>query len=179
MCIRDSYNVHLAVRRGVESCFGGVEDLPEFCRMMAQTAEKNSFEPRSEAYFRQFLTELGDTARLYFAKQNGKIVAGTIVVTLGNRCWHMYGCSDNSCLSDRPNELLQWRMQTDALEAGCTAFDFRGVEGYPVEGNPKLGLHAYKQGYGADFHAYVGQFDYLVRPLLAKTVRFCQKFYRS
>lgn len=172
------YNVHLAQRRGVQVALGGVDDLPDFCRMMAQTAQKNSFEPRTERYFREFLTGMGEHATLYFAQENGKNVAGTITVTLGNRSWHMYGCSDNSCLTNRPNELLQYRMQSDAIKAGCNAFDFRGVEGYPVEGNPKIGLHAYKQGYGADFHAYVGQFDYIVRPLMHKTVRFLQKLYR-
>lgn len=169
------YNVRLAQRRGIECVFGTPDDVPEFCRMMAQTADKNKFTPRSEAYFRTLLTELGDYAKLYFAKQDGKIIAGTIAVTYGNRSWHMYGCSDNSCLADRPNEYLQWRMQSDALAAGCNAFDFRGVEGYPTEDNPKIGLHKYKQGYGADFHSYVGQFDLVLRPTMQKLVKLAAK----
>lgn len=169
------YNVHLAQRRGIECVFGTPDDVPEFCRMMAQTAEKNEFTPRSGPYFRQLLTELGDHAKMYFAKQNGEIIAGTIAVTYGNRSWHMYGCSDNSRLADRPNEYLQWRMQSDAIEAGCDAFDFRGVEGYPVDDNPKIGLHKYKQGYGAEFHSYVGQFDLVLRPQMAKLVQLAAK----
>lgn len=172
------YDVRFALRHGVEVAVGTVDDLPDFCRMMEQTARKNGFSARPERYFREFLTGMGEHATLYFARENGKNIAATITVTLGNRSWHMYACSDSACLANRPNELLQYRMQCDAIDAGCNAFDFRGVEGYPVEGNPKLGLHLYKQGYGADFHAYVGQFDFTVRPFMSKTVRFLQKLYR-
>ena len=61
-------------------------------------------------------------------------------------------------------------MQCDALQAGCRWFDFRGVEGHPVEENPKYGLHRYKQGFGADFRAYVGQLDMITRPFLKKMI---------
>ena len=80
-------------------------------------------------------------------------------------------------LSDRPNELLQWAMQSHAIDAGIRYFDYRGVEGYPVEDNPKYGLHDYKQGFGAEFHSYVGQFDTTVRPVMKKLVLTLQKFY--
>ena len=61
-------------------------------------------------------------------------------------------------------------MQLHAIETGRHWFDFRGVEGYPVEENPKYGLHRYKQGFGAQFHAYVGQLDLTTRPLIGAVV---------
>lgn len=68
-------------------------------------------------------------------------------------------------------------MQSHAIDAGIRYFDYRGVEGYPVEDNPKYGLHDYKQGFGAEFHSYVGQFDTTVRPVMKKLVLTLQKFY--
>lgn len=171
------YNIHHALRSGITVRFGTEEDLPHFCQMMEQVAEKNSFEPRKAAYFTAFLRELEGCARLYLAEENGVTVAGALMVCLGTRAWFMYGCSDTEARKDHPNELLQWRMQCDALEMGCQWFDFRGVEGYPTEDNPKLGLHRYKQGFGAEFCEYIGQCDFAVRRVLGKLVRLAQRFY--
>lgn len=75
------------------------------------------------------------------------------------------------------NELIQWQMQRDALEGGYRYFDFRGVEGYPVPENPYYGLHHYKQGFGAQFHAYAGQCDLVLHPMRAKLVHTLQKIF--
>ena len=89
--------------------------------------------------------------------------------------WHMYGCSDRNYHADCPNELLQYAMQCHALKNGRRWFDFRGVEGYPVEENPKYGLHKYKMGFGAQFHAYAGEFDLPVRPFLERVMRLLHR----
>ena len=68
-------------------------------------------------------------------------------------------------------------MQRDALEGGYRYFDFRGVEGYPVPENPYYGLHHYKQGFGAQFHAYAGQCDLVLHPMRAKLVHTLQKIF--
>lgn len=164
-------HLHKAQKNGLTVRLGTEADLPAFCEMMEQVAQKNDFEARSESYFRSFLAGLGDAARLYLAEHEGVPVAASISVLQGDRGWFMYGCSDRACLKFCPNELLQWQMQCDALRAGCRWFDFRGVEGRPVEDNPKYGLHRYKQGFGADFHAYVGQLDIITRPHLNRLIQ--------
>ena len=169
-------HLHRAQKGGVEIRYGTKEDLPRFCEMMEQTAKKNNFTARKQPYFESFLDGLGDKAKLYLAYMDSQIVAGSISVILGNRSWFMYGCSDEAFLRSCPNELLQWKMQSDAIEAGCKFFDFRGVEGLPVEDNPFYGLHRYKHGFGAEFTAYVGQLDYPVKPLLNKLLTVAFKF---
>ena len=169
------YDVRRAIRSGVTVRMGGVEDIPEFCRMMASTAERRGFAARSKDYFTAFLTRLGEGARMYLAEKDGKIIAGTITMELGNRMWHMYGCSDRSYHADCPNELLQYTMQCHAIEQGLRWYDFRGVNGYPVEENPQIGLHRYKQGFGAQFHAYVGQLDLLTRPVMGRLVNLMMR----
>lgn len=163
-------HLHRAWKNQVTVRMGTVEDLPRFCEMMEQTAQKNDFEARSEWYFRSFLNGLGSSAGLYLAEHEGKVISGSISVLDGDRGFFMYGCSDRDYLKLCPNELLQWQMQVDALKAGCRWFDFRGVEGHPTPDNPHYGLHRYKQGFGAAFHAYAGQFDFLTRPLMKRLV---------
>lgn len=161
-------NLRIAEREGVRVRRGGVGDLPEFCAMMAETARKNSFSPRSEGYFRSVLEGLGSAADLLIAARDGRTLAAALCVTYGQRSWYLYGCSHADGLQYHPNEALQWVMQRQALRRGCRFFDLRGVRGRPTEDNPFFGLHRFKQGFGATFCAYVGQLDLILRPVSAR-----------
>lgn len=169
------YKINRSLRSDMTIRLGTCEDLPRFCEMMAQVGKKNDFEPRSEKYFKEFLTGLGEYAKLFLAEKDGKTIAASVMVYLSNRAWFMYGCSDQEALDDHPNERLQWEMQCMAKDLGCRWFDFRGVEGLPDPENPKYGLHRYKMGFGADFRSYIGQLDLTVRPLTAWAVNVAQK----
>lgn len=171
------YDIRRAERNGVTVRLGDVSDIPVFYRMMLATAAKNGFTARPQQYYAHFLEALGPMAKLYLAEKDGVIIAASITAELGNRVWHMYACSDRAYQADFPNELIQWQMQRDALEGGYRYFDFRGVEGYPVPENPYYGLHHYKQGFGAQFHAYVGQCDRVLHPMRAKLVHTLQKIF--
>ena len=155
-------NVRLAQQNGLEICHGSVLDLADFCRMMAQTAKKNGFSPRPERYFHDILMQMPENATLYLARYNGQTIAATIMVRFGTTASFFYGCSDGAYLNLHPNELLQYQMQCDAIESGCTLFDLRGVEGEPVETNPKFGLHCYKMKFGAALMRYAGEFDMIL-----------------
>lgn len=155
-------NVRLAEQNGLEVYHGSVLDLPDFCRMMAQTAEKNGFCARSKQYFHDILTQMPNNATLYLAAHEGRTIAATIMVRFGETASFFYGCSDGAYLHLHPNELLQYKMQCDAIESGCKQFDLRGVEGEPIETNPKFGLHSYKMRFGATLVRYAGEFDMIL-----------------
>lgn len=169
------YNIHKAERMGVQTRLGTVQDLPIFCEMMEETAEKNGFEPKDLWYYRRILEHMNGHARLYFAELEDCPLAAAITVTFGTGCWFLYSCSYRKGLKYHPNELLQLRTQTDALREGCRFFDFRGVEGWPIPENPKYGLHQYKQGFGAEFVTYLGQMDLNLRPIMSKAMDIAYK----
>lgn len=171
------YNVHYAQKHGVTVRVGTEEEVPVFAAMLEQIAKRNGFEARQAPYLRTLLHELGDNARLYLADVNGKTVAGSIAVFLGNSGWFMYGASNADLRREKPNELIQYQMQSDALKRGCRWFDFRGVEGYPTEDNPKHGLHQHKQSFGAAFYAHVGQLDMIMRPNMSRLLKLVSKVY--
>lgn len=168
-------NVRLAERNGVEICRGTLLDLPDFYAMMRQTARKNGFTPYPAQYYRSILTQMQEYATLYLARSEGKTIAGAITVRFGKIASFFYGCSDANALRLHPNELLQYRMQCDAIRSGCTVFDLRGVEGEPVKTDPKYGLHRYKRKFGAELVRYAGEFDLILAPLTAALVRIIQK----
>ena len=160
------YNVRHALKGPLTLRFGGEEDLPAFCAMMGETAARHGFAPRQAPYFRALLEGLGDCARLWLAETEGRAVAAAITVCFGGTCSLLYSCSDAEGQRLHANELIQYRAQADALGRGCTRYDFRGVEGRPTEENPAFGLHSYKQGFGADFRAWIGQMDLPLRPFV-------------
>ena len=158
------YNVRHAMKGPLTVRRGGAEDLPAFCAMMDETAARHGFAPRREPYFRALLEGMGDCASLFLAELDSRPAAGALTVCFGTTCSLLYSCSDAEGLRLHANELLQYRAQTEAIARGCRRYDFRGVEGRPVVSNPALGLHSYKQGFGADFHAWIGQLDLVMRP---------------
>lgn len=155
-------NVRLAQQNGLELCHGTVLDLDDFCRMMEQTARKNGFSARPKQYFHDILTQMPELATLYLARTEGRTIAAAIMIRFGTTASFFYGCSDSEYLELHPNELLQYQMQCDALQSGCTCFDLRGVEGEPEESNPKFGLHCYKMKFGAALVRYAGEFDMIL-----------------
>lgn len=166
-----SIRVHLHQARRREITVSFSEDVETFYNLMRKTAQHNGFALRTEEYFRRFLQQMGAHAQLYLAYKDGEAVAGSIAVFYGNRAWYMYGASDPENRQAHPNELLQWQMQHDAIKRGCRYFDLRGVEGYPTQGNPKLGLHQFKQGFSAQFVAYAGQLDHVCRPIVCRLMK--------
>ena len=164
-------NVRKALAGPLEVRLGDGGDLADFSELMAHTAAKNGFTPRPQAYFRSLLRGLGAHARLYLAELEAVPVAAAIAVFYGGTASFLYSCSVEEGARHHANELLQWRMQTDALDLGCRRFDFRGVEGYPEPENPHFGLHSYKRGFGAEFQAWIGQLDLPLRPALYTLIR--------
>ena len=122
------YNIRVAMKKGVEVRIGSREDLPDFHKVMVETGVRDEFVVRSIEYFEKMYDCLApEHLRLYLAYYEGKLIAGTIAVLYGNKCWYVYGASSNEHRNVMPNYLLQWEMIKWAIEEGCDIYDFRGV----------------------------------------------------
>lgn len=159
------YNIRLAVKKGVEVRLCGKEMVPDFARIMIETGVRDNFATRPPEYFSAMLDNLGDRCRLYMAFHEGQPIAGTLAVLYGDKVWYLYGASSNEHRNLMPNYLLQWSMIQWAIENGCQVYDFRGVSGDISEDNPHYGLYRFKKGFGGTFTEFVGEYDYVIRPL--------------
>lgn len=174
------YNIRLAARKGVEIKIGSKEDIPEFHKIMVETGIRDRFVVRSPSYFEQMLDCLGpENIRLYLAYYQGKMIAGTIAVVYGNKCWYLYGASSNEYRNVMPNYLLQWEMIKWALESGCDIYDFRGVSGDIDENNPLYGLYRFKKGFGGKFTEFIGELDYVFNPFIYFAIEKGEKIFRE
>ena len=165
-------NIKKAAKAGVEVTRGGPDDLPAFHRIYAETAQRDGFTPRPLSYFQTMfealLAEDPDRIRLYLAHHEGDLVAGTTWVRVGDHTWYSYGASTTSKRDVRGSNAVQWRMIQDALAAGASVYDLRGITDTLDESDPHFGLIQFKVGTGGEAVEYVGEWDLPVAKLLYK-----------
>jgi lipid II:glycine glycyltransferase (peptidoglycan interpeptide bridge formation enzyme) len=156
-------NIKKAAKLGVSVEVGTAADLPAFHALYVETAQRDGFTPRPLAYFttmfEALLAEDPDRIRLYLARHEGTLVAATTWVRVGEHAWYSYGASSNAKREVRGSNAVQWQMIRDALAAGATVYDLRGItEGLEAD-DPHLGLIQFKVGTGGEAVEYLGEWD--------------------
>lgn len=162
------YNIRVAERRGVSVREGNRGDLGAFYDLLLETARRDGFFIRGRSYFETLWDVLypAEMLHMFLAEFDGRPIAGVILFCMGSRVVYTYGASSNEHRNVMPNHLIQWHAIRWAKEAGYLVYDFRGVspvrEDKPVE--PHLaGLNRFKEGFGARYVEYAGQFDLPLR----------------
>ncbi|MGI6685627.1 MAG: lipid II:glycine glycyltransferase FemX [Bacillota bacterium] len=160
------YNIRLAERKGVRIDQGTKEDLPVFYQVLQETCARDRFLVRSYQYFADLfdlLTPPGFT-KLFLAKLEDKVIAGAILLKIGDKAWYLYGASSNEARNTMPNYLMQWEMIRWSKSQGCSLYDFRGVSGDLREDNPLYGLYRFKKGFNGEFTEFIGEYDLVYQP---------------
>ena len=156
-------NIKKAAKAGVEVTLGTNADLAAFHELYAHTAERDHFTPRPLRYFQTMYAALHgedpDRIRLYLAHHEGDLVAATIWIRVGTHAWYSYGASSTHKREVRGSNAIQWRMITDALAAGATVYDLRGITETLASDDPHLGLIQFKVGTGGEAVEYAGEWD--------------------
>ena len=144
-----------------------------------ETAERDHFTPRPLAYFETMfdalLAEDPDRIRLYLAHHEGDLVAATTWVRVGGHAWYSYGASSTAKREVRGSNAVQWRMMRDALAAGATVYDLRGITDALAADDPHLGLIQFKVGTGGEAVEYLGEWDLPLNPVLYKAFELYMK----
>ncbi|MET3961966.1 lipid II:glycine glycyltransferase (peptidoglycan interpeptide bridge formation enzyme) [Marmoricola sp. OAE513] len=156
-------NIKKAAKAGVEVRVGTAADLPAFHDLYRLTAERDHFTPRPLSYFEVMYDALSaedpDRIRLYLAEHEGDLVASTIWIRVGTHAWYSYGASSTEKRDVRGSNAIQWQMISDALEAGATVYDLRGITETLASDDPHLGLIQFKVGTGGEAVEYAGEWD--------------------
>ena len=157
-------NIKKAEKEGVAVSQGGREDLPAFHELYRETAQRDHFTGRPLAYFETMWDALRaedpDRIRLYLARHGQDLVAATTWVRVGTHAWYSYGASSSAKREVRGSNAIQWRMIRDAVAAGATLYDLRGITEGLTADDPELGLIQFKVGTGGEAVQYLGEWDY-------------------
>lgn len=160
-------NIKKATKAGVEvrlaTAATMAADLPAFHDLYRHTAERDHFTPRGLRYFEVMVEALSsedpDRIRLYLAEHEGDLVASTIWIRVGEHSWYSYGASSTEKRDVRGSNAIQWRMIADAIAAGATVYDLRGITETLASDDPHLGLIQFKVGTGGEAVEYAGEWD--------------------
>lgn len=156
-------NIKKAAKVGVEVTRGSVEDLAAFHALYVQTASRDDFAPRPLSYFKTMYEALNNGGphelRLYLAHHESELVASTIWIRVGEHTWYSYGASSTAKRDVRGSNAIQWRMITDAIEAGAAIYDLRGITETLDVDDSHVGLIQFKVGTGGDAVEYPGEWD--------------------
>jgi lipid II:glycine glycyltransferase (peptidoglycan interpeptide bridge formation enzyme) len=156
-------NIKKATKLGVEVSTGTRGDLADFHRIYAETAERDHFTPRPLSYFERMWDALGaeepDRLVLYLARHEGDLIAATTMVRVGEHAWYSYGASTTAKRDVRGSNAIQWQMIRDALAAGATIYDMRGITETLDPDDSHVGLIQFKVGTGGEAVEYLGEWD--------------------
>jgi peptidoglycan pentaglycine glycine transferase (the first glycine) len=162
------YNINLARRKGVTVRMGDESDYRMLYQMYAETAVRDGFVIRPEAYYRTVWTTFARAGYggPLIAEVEGEPAAGIFVFRFGRRAWYLYGMSNHRSREKMPNYLLQWEAIRQSKELGCEVYDLWGAPDDFSENDPLWGVYRFKEGLGGTVARTIGAWDFPVRPLL-------------
>lgn len=158
------YNIRLAERKGVTvSSNCRRQEMEIFYKILKMTARRDAFTVRAISYFYDLwdLIITRGLGKMFLARHEGEVIAGTIAFCLPPQTWYVYGASSDEHRNKMPNHALQWAMMRWAKEQGCTVFDMRGVA-QEIAGEPQgplAGLNRFKRGFDARYVEYLPDYE--------------------
>jgi lipid II:glycine glycyltransferase (peptidoglycan interpeptide bridge formation enzyme) len=170
-------NIKKAEKSEVKVRLANFSDLETFHTLYKETAKRDKFTPRPLNYFKQMWKSLNENSnnlaemRLYIAEQENICHAACLWVRVGKHVWYTYGASSTSGRELRPSNAIQWQMMRDARDAGASIYDMRGIAATLNEKSPLFGLLRFKIGTGGKVIQYVGEWDFVLKPLIYKAFR--------
>jgi lipid II:glycine glycyltransferase (peptidoglycan interpeptide bridge formation enzyme) len=170
-------NIKKAEKSEVTVRKANFSDLETFHTLYKETAKRDKFTPRPLNYFKQMWKSLNENSnnlaemRLYIAEQENICHAACLWVRVGKHVWYTYGASSTSGRELRPSNAIQWQMMRDARDAGASIYDMRGIAATLNEKSPLFGLLRFKIGTGGKVIQYVGEWDFVLKPLIYNAFR--------
>ena len=170
-------NIKKAEKSEVKVRQATFSDLETFHTLYKETAKRDKFTPRPLNYFKQMWKSLNENSnnlaemRLYIAEQENICHAACLWVRVGKHVWYTYGASSTSGRELRPSNAIKWQMMRDARDAGASIYDMRGIAATLNEKSPLFGLLRFKIGTGGKVIQYVGEWDFVLKPLIYKAFR--------
>lgn len=103
-------------------------------------------------------------------KEERNVISSQLVVRFNDMVWTVHGGNNDMLGFLRANYEIHFKIFKDAMEKGYKTFDFYGVEGKIDKNSPAYGLYVFKSQFGADYDEFIGEFDFVTKPLMNKII---------
>jgi len=151
--------------------------------LLDETAE-GQFGIRSYNYYKTYWQrfEQAGFGQLFFAKYNGKTVAGAYAMVYGKKSTYKDGASIRQRTVYGASHLLQWHVIEWAKSRGAIIHDFCGSPPSDQINNtehPHHGIGLFKTAFSKDVTDYIGCYDAIISPLRYKLwTKLGERLYR-
>ncbi|MBK8083787.1 MAG: GNAT family N-acetyltransferase [Devosia sp.] len=137
------YHLTRSERSGLRFECAGPERFDAFAALYAQMSERKRFADHSAWETVPRLLAMPEPElrpRLFFVTHAGRVIAGAIVFTAGQRAVYLYGATSAAALERRAGYFLHWHVIRWLRDnSGARWYDLGGTDGFQ-------GLHQFKKG---------------------------------
>jgi lipid II:glycine glycyltransferase (peptidoglycan interpeptide bridge formation enzyme) len=161
------YNVRLAERKGVVARIStDTKDVEVFYKIFSETAERDGFRIRNQAYFEALCTMLfrEKLGELVIAEKDGEPLAALIITYYDGLAAYLYGASSNAQRNLMAPYAAHMAAIRSAKKHDCTTYDLLQIAPPNVEEHAYLSLTRFKQQFGGERMDLVGSWDRIYRP---------------
>ena len=116
--------------------------------------QKENLEKVVDKYF-NYLKEYGDEVTL----------SAHMILEYGDKAWVLYAGNHNILTETYVNYHTYYEHLKFCKDRGLKIYDQFGTIGDLSKDNPRLGLHEFKKKFGGDYIEFMGEFDYVVKPI--------------
>ena len=103
-------------------------------------------------------------------KKERFVLSSIITAKFGDKVWTIHGGNSDELLFLNVNYELYFHILLDSKKQGYKQVDFYGSEGKVDPSSQIYGIYLFKLRFGGDFDEFVGEFDFVVRPLANKVI---------
>lgn len=102
-----------------------------------------------------------------YKKEYGNIItlSAHMILEYGDKAWVLYAGNHNILTETYVNYNTYYEHLKFCKERGLKIYDQFGTIGDLSKDNPRLGLHEFKKKFGGDYIEFMGEFDYVVKPI--------------
>lgn len=99
-------------------------------------------------------------------KEKELVLSSMITAKYQNKVWTVHGGNSDELRFLNANYWLYYTIIEDAVKDGYKMVDFFGTTGEPISGNAVYGIHLFKKRLGGEYTEFIGEFDYVLKPIL-------------
>ncbi len=128
-------------------------NIETFLNLYKNTSIRQGFIPHKGLKEEFDIFAKGGKAILYFASYNGGIIAGALILFIGNQAIYHHGASLSNEIP--ASYLIQWDAILEAKNRHMKIYNFWGIAPFGKEGHPWKGLTLFKTGFGGRVQEYL------------------------
>ena len=100
------------------------------------------------------------------------ILSSVITAKFKDKVWLIHGGNKDCLQFLNANYHLYYGIMMDAKKEGYETVDFFGSEGKIDKNSDLYGIYLFKSRFGGDFDEFIGEFDFIIRPLINNIINY-------